>query len=85
MNAANAGGNNSNRSGVMKHNAIEIAKKALKAEIGEFDLDQYVISLEERKNEWVVSFERKPPKPPGDEFAVYVNKSDGTAIVMRGE
>ncbi len=68
---------------IEKQQAIKLAVEAVR-DSGR-DPSRYNIKAEEMGKEWFISFEGKPPRPPGDELFVYVSKDSGKIRLMLGE
>lgn len=66
-----------------KQKAIELAFKAVRDK-GR-DVRRYNMTVEETETEWLIFFEGRHPRPPGDELVVYVSKESGTLRIMLGE
>lgn len=68
---------------IEKQQAIKLAVEAVR-DSGR-DPSRYNITVEDEGTEWSISFEGKPPRPPGDELFVYVSKESGKLRFMLGE
>lgn len=68
---------------ISRQDAVGRARTAL-AEAGE-DMEGHDVSVAEREDEWLVTFEPPAPAPPGTERAVFVAKSGGGVRIVRGE
>ncbi len=71
------------RTPIEKQQAIKLAVEAVR-DSGR-DPSRYNITVEDEGTEWSISFEGKPPRPPGDELFVYVSKESGKTRLMLGE
>ena len=69
--------------GVTLEQATELARQALYDR--DWNPDDYNMTTDEHQGEWVLSFEHKPPSPPGAEITFYVSKRDGSVRAMQGE
>ncbi|MEZ4361715.1 MAG: hypothetical protein R3B48_16120 [Kofleriaceae bacterium] len=49
------------------------------------DPARYDVTAREEGEEWAVEIVGKEPRPPGDEFMIYVDKNTGKLRVMQGE
>lgn len=70
---------------VTKEEALTIAQNLLISKEIIKDFRLYEINIEEKESVWIVSFEKEMPHAPGDEFAVYVQKHDGSSEIFYGE
>ncbi len=68
---------------ISEDKAVKLAKKAL-SEKG-WDIEKYIMKKEESDEKWIITFEGKEPRPPGDEMTIYVIKKDGSIKVFIGE
>ncbi len=63
--------------------AIKQSEKVLK-EKG-WDIEKYVAIMEDYRDKWVIKYEGKVPRPPGDEMEIHISKKDGSFKVFMGE
>ncbi len=68
---------------ITKQQAIDLALKTMN-EKG-WNPERYDMTVKDNDNEWMINFEGKMPRPPGDEAIVYISKKDGSVRFMQGE
>jgi hypothetical protein len=68
-----------------KDQIVESASKFFAKEMNVTDIQQYEVTVTETSTGWIIEFEGKIPRPPGDEASVYVSKADGRMRIMQGE